>query len=924
MKLPYYLLLSLLGAMPSTALAVPAAPGLLKTVQPDGTPIEIYLHGDENFSWASSVDGMTLLRDTSGYWTVAMAKDGKAVPSDTRFVGRLARTLAPQTPVALPVGRPNSDKLRMRTQIDNSFPTKGHRKLLMLLVNFSDTRTTFSQINFHNMMNAEGYGGIGSFRDYYLEQSYGALDVETVVSRWINLPYEKSHYTIDNVAEIIRYALNDIADEIPLAQFDNDGDGTIDGLAIIHQGAGQEASGNPLDIWSHSATVRGIEVGGVKAGRYTIEPEIYARDGRISSIGVICHEFGHNLGAPDFYDTDYSGSGGEFPGTGVWDLLGSGAWNGEAGERPAGINMWQKIAYGWVTPTLLTEPCSVESLRSSTYYPEAYRFESGTPGEYFIIENRCRDGNFNSALPSEGLLIYHANDQLISRRLDANTLNATMPQAMYTVCAAANADPTSALTYGPMDKAPFTGAEGRDAFNDRTLPSTKSISGRFAYRGLRGITFDDDGEGAFEFFTDNAPAAPAGLNAVTDMGRVNLSWEMNPDAGQAHFNIYRDGEVIARTTDCSFTDSNPTASLMTYQVDAEYPDGLISPFIEVQVRVPVNKIQNLQSATDESSVNLTWSLPTRLTRNTTADFNDCYMRTVACDTVEYAHRFTADDLRTYVGSRIRKIAFVPYNSRNEADYTIRVYEAGAPGEAPRVISERKVKEFGAGIWNSVLLTSAVTIEEGQELWIGVEIASKSGEATIVSETSDLLDGYGNLSRINNGQWMADDAVEGNFFLYAELAQSASTEIIPIGDVAGEFNPVTDLLFPIGFNVYRDGLHIGSTAGRCFVDKAPLDGEHTYSVATLYKGNNESAPEAITVDGTFSGIGTINSDAEATVRAIAPGIVALDGYDGALSIFNLSGIAVYSSRSYKSGTPLTLGAGFYIFRTDTGSLNFMVR
>lgn len=56
---------------------------------------------------------------------------------------------------------------------------------------------------------------------------------------------------------------------------------------------------------------------------------------------MVPNELGHNLGAPDFYDTDYSGSGGEFPGTGVWGILGSCEWYGNAGDRPAGINMWQ-------------------------------------------------------------------------------------------------------------------------------------------------------------------------------------------------------------------------------------------------------------------------------------------------------------------------------------------------------------------------------------------------------------------------------------------------------------------------------------------------------------------------------------------------------------------------------------------------------
>lgn len=50
-----------------------------------------------------------------------------------------------------------------QTQIDATFPSKGKRKLLMLLVNYKNTKPVFSQQDFDNYMNGEGFGGIGSF-----------------------------------------------------------------------------------------------------------------------------------------------------------------------------------------------------------------------------------------------------------------------------------------------------------------------------------------------------------------------------------------------------------------------------------------------------------------------------------------------------------------------------------------------------------------------------------------------------------------------------------------------------------------------------------------------------------------------------------------------------------------------------------------
>ena len=98
----------------------------------------------------------------------------------------------------------------------------------------------------------------------------------------------------------------------------NEPDGVIDHLMVIHAGVGQEAGGGKLGndaIWSHRSKVgqnhmqlkvQNAKVpywgGKMAAFDYTIEPE----DG---AVGVFAHEFGHDLGLPDEYDTKYSGSG---------------------------------------------------------------------------------------------------------------------------------------------------------------------------------------------------------------------------------------------------------------------------------------------------------------------------------------------------------------------------------------------------------------------------------------------------------------------------------------------------------------------------------------------------------------------------------------------------------------------------------------
>ncbi|MCG6212689.1 immune inhibitor A, partial [Vibrio furnissii] len=133
--------------------------------------------------------------------------------------------------------------------------------------------------------------------------------------------------------ELVREALDQLAQDpnINLADYDvedrydydGDGnyrepDGVIDHLMVFHASVGEEAGGGVLGadaIWSHrynlgqyhvlkgtSSTVPGRFNGQYAAYDYTIQPIDAAA-------GVCAHEYGHDLGLPDEYDTQYTGKG---------------------------------------------------------------------------------------------------------------------------------------------------------------------------------------------------------------------------------------------------------------------------------------------------------------------------------------------------------------------------------------------------------------------------------------------------------------------------------------------------------------------------------------------------------------------------------------------------------------------------------------
>ena len=198
--------------------------------------------------------------------------------------------------------------------------------------------------------------GVESVKTYYERQSSGRYSVDGQVTDWVKVRYNEARYgrsngfpcagnVCSNTWDLIRDAIDAwVADQkadgktdeqikADLASYDawdrndfdhdgnfNEADGYIDHFQIVHSG-GDQADGDPFQgedaIWSHrwkayQGTGQGPannKDGGTQIGTtglwiadYTIQPE----NGGIS---VFAHEYGHDLGLPDHYDT--AGGGGQ-------------------------------------------------------------------------------------------------------------------------------------------------------------------------------------------------------------------------------------------------------------------------------------------------------------------------------------------------------------------------------------------------------------------------------------------------------------------------------------------------------------------------------------------------------------------------------------------------------------------------------------
>ena len=335
---------------------------------------------------------------------------GKGLPSRATASVLDARTYT------LILARPPRTRAHTFSAAPSAAPVTGNRRALVLLVDFSDKAAGTAQSHYEDMLFSVGSYATGSMRDFFLEASYNQLDVSGKVfgtggptAGWFRAPKTKAHYTDGNYGfnaypknaqKLVEDVIDLAAPHVDFSDYDN-GTGKVEALVIIAAGSGGEATGNTGDIWSHKWGISPQTRNGVTIDSYFMAPE----DGRV---GVMSHELGHLLMKwPDLYDTDYSSAG-----TGKWDLMAGGSWNGSpAGDTPAHPTAWCKARVGWVNPTTVLNAAQSVTLKPYATDPDVYKLPMGSASskEYFLVSNRQK-AKFDRDLPGEGCIIEHIDD----------------------------------------------------------------------------------------------------------------------------------------------------------------------------------------------------------------------------------------------------------------------------------------------------------------------------------------------------------------------------------------------------------------------------------------------------------------------------------------------------------------------------------
>ena len=563
------ILLSLLFLLTALSLyAVPARPGKFRHVQPDGSTITLVRHGDEWGHWLTDGAGNVVRKDADGFYRPVPASKAESIrrQAATRRAEARRRRVPRASGIAL-------DK----------------KHFLVILVAFSDLdfKTPDANTAFGNLLNQQGYsanGGKGSARDFYYENSRGKFEPVFDVYGPVKLSHDKAYYggndSDDNdlrPEQAVAEACEALDGQVDFSRYDNDGDGQVDLVFMYYAGHGEADSDDEDSIWPHQWSLSNADISltldGCKVDSYACSNELEGMGtykGQMCGIGTACHEFGHAMGLPDFYDTDYDTNeiaAGPFE----FSLMSGGSYNGE-GRIPPYLGIEERILLGWLDRSVLAEfSKSGDYVLPPVQENKAYKTLTDQEGEYFIYECRGASG-WDAGLPAHGMLVYHVDKSSRKVRIEdfgqvsaadlwskweqTNSINENGAHPCYYVVAAIEPDnlkygyqylPDYGASYfdpyyeGLAVNIPFPGAKKVTAYTAKSwngVESSVSLSG-IAYAGgqvtfhvtmpsagLSYYSISNPGKGSYRAGSSFALA----LNEVADLPYTSVEWRLDGSA----------------------------------------------------------------------------------------------------------------------------------------------------------------------------------------------------------------------------------------------------------------------------------------------------------------------------------------------------------------------------------------------------------
>lgn len=519
--------------------------------QSDGTRLTVIGHGDENFSYYTTTDGILLFHEGKNFFIAGMEADGTFINTEILAHEADCRTELEKTLINkqdrslfLSFAQSQAHKARiMREPVKNDhtlFPHTGTPKVLVILAEFSDVKFTVNEPKkaFEQYLNAEDKlenlgnhdtSNIGSVRKYFTDMSFGQFQPQFDVYGPITLdkPLEyygaNTDYTKDNMKVFIPDVCKAVDNDVDFSEYDQNGDGYVDLVYVIYAGYSESFDGNSsYCIWPKSgATSYGGQYDGVTVYRYGVNNELNGVEGEqtgyINGIGLFCHEFSHCMGMPDLYTTTaapqetQNANNQEME---YWSIMDSGTYIAN-GYRPAAYTAWEREVFGWFEIETLQSK-GIFELKPIDEGGKAYRIKNDNDvsgKEYYILENIQQRG-YNVSQLGHGMLAIHVdyNENIFS--LSNNSVNNTLGHPRMTVLAAdglllnsiyrgydENGKWVEDATYFNKEAAgdPFPGTSNVHELTDKTPVRPIVYNGTALNKPIYDIQEDENGIITFKF-----------------------------------------------------------------------------------------------------------------------------------------------------------------------------------------------------------------------------------------------------------------------------------------------------------------------------------------------------------------------------------------------------------------------------------------
>lgn len=831
--------------------AVPAYPWPIKYRQPDGSVVTIQMHGDEFYHY-TTMGGKVVARGKDGFYHAA-----KLPARGTSSIKRV-RTANPN--------------LRAGSAGKESSITMGQKRFLIILVEFQDLEFTVENAHdaFYAMLNESGYsanGGTGSVHDYYYENSTGQFDPIYDVVGPVKLSKGFAEYggNDDEGHDLDpRGAFSEackIAHEqglVNFAQYDNDKDGYVDNVFFYYAGHNEAEAGGEDTIWPHASGLNPRENGydGVKVYSYACTSEYRGSSGtNMAGIGTFCHEFGHVLGLPDFYDIDYEKNGSANT-VYIFSLMCSGNYNNN-GRTPPYLGILERWMLGWADIPWWDEP-GAKTLKP-VHQNSGAMTRTSVEDEFFLYE--VRDGSgWDSAIKARssdafvhGLIAYHVDmstnmvvDAGIARNLwSSNTLNAYEVHPCYYMVLPKN----SWSNYNDMLYPGSTGTdyfEGTDwaAIRSRYVLSNIQYSEGNVTLNLEvpnsllviGKVIDSNGDPLSGVLVEAAVETDSGVQALKKNRFVSLK-ELRSVSRYSTYS-QQDGTYVlevpgtgTRTLELIWSKEMFTTEHRTITVSGG------------------------ASRQDVQMFNYSEGKPATLSKNSGASgYSIGFSQQADTYSATLATLFYADELQPYVGYNIDNISFV-MNGSGEAPAQVDVF-VDFNGE--RVYTKTVTSPVYKKKQTIDISDAGLTIPEGKGVFIGYAVKDIKEQYWMAIDGESAVPGGGLLrsgfQTEGSNEWQS---VSYNFIIDAGLTQAISPFAslgIRVISASADGKYASGSTFPLTFiDNYINGV---PDSVAWYYDGQPVSGEaitlsasgqHTVkAIVTYANGNIEELEQVIEV------------------------------------------------------------------------------